>query len=395
MKWEVVKLEEICSSIASGGTPLTSVPYFYEPKEIPWLKTAEVNYCRIFDTESYISKEGLSRSSAKIIPINSVIVAMYGQGDTAGRVAINKIPLSTNQACCNLVIDNNIADYNYVYYSLCTLYDYLVAQKSGGAQPNLNVKKIKSVEIPLPPLPTQTRIASILSAYDNLIENNRKQIKLLEEAAQRLYKEWFVDFKFPGHENVKIVDGVPEGWEKVAIADIADYLNGYAFKPADWHNMGKPIIKIKELNNGITKDTPRNNGKDIPSKYNIMRGDIVFSWSATLTAKIWDAETGLLNQHLFKVTPQKGISREFVFQAILNSLKEFANLTTGATMKHIQRGKLEQVFVLLPSSDVMNIYEKLSRPIREYILILNKEVTVSTEARDRLLPKLMSGEIEV
>ena len=323
------------------------------------------------------------------------------EGGEPGRCALWKeqIPNMKYQKALHRVrVNDEFADCRWVFYRL--LYagfrgefeQYFSGTTTIKHMPN---EKIKKFAFLLPPLPTQHRIASILSAYDDLIENNRKQIKLLEEAAQRLYKEWFVDFKFPGHENVKIVDGVPEGWERVAIADIADYLNGYAFKPADWHNMGKPIIKIKELNNGITKDTPRNNGKDIPSKYNIMRGDIVFSWSATLTAKIWDAETGLLNQHLFKVTPQKGISREFVFQAILNSLKEFANLTTGATMKHIQRGKLEQVFVLLPSSDVMNIYEKLSRPIREYILILNKEVTVSTEARDRLLPKLMSGEIEV
>ena len=138
-----VKIADLCTLVTSGGTPLTSNPDYYYPKEIPWLKTAEVNYSRIYDTESYISREGLNHSSAKLIPANSVIVAMYGQGDTAGRVAINKIPLSTNQACCNLVINHAIADYQYVYYALCTLYDKLVSLKNGGAQPNLNAKVIK------------------------------------------------------------------------------------------------------------------------------------------------------------------------------------------------------------------------------------------------------------
>ena len=133
MKWETVKLEDVCTLVTSGGTPLTSISSYYEPKEIPWLKTGEVNYCRIHETENYISIEGLEHSSAKLIPENSVIIAMYGQGDTAGRVAINKIPLATNQACCNLIIDQNVADYEFIYYALCTLYDYLVAQKSGGA----------------------------------------------------------------------------------------------------------------------------------------------------------------------------------------------------------------------------------------------------------------------
>lgn len=395
MKCNTVRIEDICTLVTSGGTPLTSVQSYYTPKEIPWLKTGEVNYCRIYNTEFYISKEGLERSSAKLIPANSVIVAMYGQGDTAGRVAINKIPLSTNQACCNLIINQEKADYEYVYYTLCTLYERLVALKNGGAQPNLNAKIIKEIKIPLPELDIQHRIASVLAAYDELIDNNQKQIKLLEEAAQRLYKEWFVDLRFPGYEDVHIVDGVPEGWSVKSMDDIADYLNGYAFKPSDWGKIGKPIIKIKELNEGISKDTPRNTGDDIPEKYSVYAGDIIFSWSATLTAKIWDAEEGLLNQHLFKVTPNKGIAREYALQSILKTLEEFSYLTTGSTMKHIQRGKLKQVFVKVPTQDIMNKYETVADTYREQILVLTHKVILLQEARDRLLPKLMSGEIEL
>lgn len=125
-------------------------------------------------------------------------------------------------------------------------------------------EKLVKIRIDLPEKYYQSKIADILSSYDDLIENNRKQIKLLEEAAQRLYKEWFVDLRFPGHEETPIVDGVPAGWERKSIEDIADYLNGYAFKPSDWGKSGKPIIKIKELNEGITQDTPRNSGENIP-----------------------------------------------------------------------------------------------------------------------------------
>lgn len=234
-----------------------------------------------------------------------------------------------------------------------------------------------------------------LKAYDNLIENNQKQIKLLEEAAQRLYKEWFVDLRFPGHEDVDIVDGVPEGWGKPSMNNIADYLNGYAFKPDDWSDKGKPIIKIKEMNEGVTSSTPRNDGSTISTKYNITAGDILFSWSATLTAMIWDSEDGLLNQHLFKVTPNDGVCREYVLQSILKTLDEFKNLTTGSTMKHIQRGKLKEVFVNLPSQDVMDKFASIAEVYREKILRLQKQNNALKEARDRLLPRLMSGEIEV
>ncbi len=219
---------------------------------------------------------------------------------------------------------------------------------AGSTVDRIPIAKFPEFPITLPDLFVQRKIANALSVYDELIENNQKQIKLLEEAAQRLYKEWFVDLRFPGHEDVEIVDGVPEGWSIRSMEDIAESLNGYAFKPSDWEEEGKPIIKIKEINEGVTKDTPRNTGANIPQKYNVKPGDIVFSWSATLTAKIWDSEEGLLNQHLFKVTPNKGFAREYVFQSILKTLDEFRNLTTGSTMKHIQRGKLKQVFITFP-----------------------------------------------
>lgn len=390
-EWKKVRLGEICDYVTSGGTPLASRNDYYNPPVIPWLKTKEVNYSRITKTENFISQKGLDNSSAKLIPENSLIIAMYGQGDTAGRVAINKIPLTTNQACCNFIIDKEKADYNFIYYQLCTLYDKMVSLKSGGAQPNLNAGKLKELEIALPPLETQQKIAGILSAYDDLIENNRKQIKLLEEAAQKLYKEWFVKLNFPGHENVKIVDGVPEGWTTKTVEELGEYLNGYAFKPSDWKTEGLPIIKIKEMNQGITKDTPRNSGEQIPKKYIIKTGDIVFSWSATLAVVIWTGETGLLNQHLFKVTPATSICREFIFQTIKYELDAFSNLTTGATMKHIQRNKLSQLSLAVPDKKIMSLYDKVANPIREKIINSQLSILNLQSARDKLLLKLMNG----
>jgi type I restriction enzyme S subunit len=265
-----------------------------------------------------------------------------------------------------------------------------------GASRNAMTKQmIENFEVPCPPLDTQHRIATILSRYDSLIENYQKQIKLLEESAQRLYKEWFVDLHFPGHENTKIVDGVPEGWEKKSIADLGTYLNGFAFKPSDWQETGKPIIKIKEMGNGINADTPRNNGERVPERYLIKSGDLLFSWSATLMVIVWTGEDGWLNQHLFKVTPAQGVGREFLLQSISRTIAEFSNLTTGSTMKHIQRNKLEQVFVNTPTSEIMNCYCRIAERLREQILNISSQIRHLTEARDRLLPKLMSGEIEV
>jgi len=251
------------------------------------------------------------------------------------------------------------------------------------------------MEVEVPEKNVQRNIANILSRYDSLIENYQKQIKLLEESAQRLYKDWFVDLRFPGYENTKFVDGVPEGWEKKSIAELGSFINGFAFKPSDWHDNGLPIIKIKEMGKGISIDTPRNNGERVPEKYLVTTGDLLFSWSATLMVIVWAGENGWLNQHLFKVIPKERIAREFVLQSISNAIIEFSNLTTGSTMKHIQRNKLDQVFVNVPCAEIMQEYNTFGETLREQIINISSQIHKLTEARDRLLPKLMSGEIEV
>ena len=283
----------------------------------------------------------------------------------------------------------------YFWIKSENVYNALYNIAIGSAQKALTIAAIKGYEIPLPPLQTQHRIANILSRYDSLIENYQKQIKLLEEAAQRLYKEWFIDLRFPGHENTNIIDSVPEGWERKSIGEIGEYLNGFAFKPSDWQELGKPIIKIKEMSNGVTNETPRNSGERVPEKYLIKAGDLLFSWSATLMVIIWSGEEGWLNQHLFKVTPVKGIDREFLLQSISNTIVEFQNLTTGSTMKHIQRNKLNQVFINVPNAEIMKRYADISEKTRSNILSLQSQLRLLTEARDRLLPKLMSGEITI
>lgn len=252
-----------------------------------------------------------------------------------------------------------------------------------------------SMEVEVPEKSVQRRIAEVLSRYDALIENYQRQIKLLEEAAQRLYKEWFVDLRFPGHQSTPIINNLPEGWDKKSVSMLGEYLNGFAFKPSDWQEIGKPIIKIKEMGNGVTAETPRNNGDRVPEKYLIKAGDLLFSWSATLMVIVWTGEEGWLNQHLFKVTPAEGIGREFLLQSIANAIAEFSNLTTGSTMKHIQRNKLDQVFVNTPPPEIMEKYNNLAESIRTQIINKSVQIRNLSEARDRLLPKLMNGEIEV
>lgn len=395
MSWEKMKLKDVCISISDGDHQ----PPPKANKGVPFVTISNITHTNQFDFSNtmFVPQEyydGLD--SKRKVQEGDVLYSVVGSFGIPVYIK-NNTPFVFQRHIAILRPNVYKISPPFLYYTMLNRDFYLKADAAaiGAAQRTVSLTALRNMEIEIPHIETQKKVAKILSSYDNLIENHQKQIKLLEEAAQRLYKEWFVDLRFPGYENVKIVDGVPEGWTKPSINDIADYLNGYAFKPDDWSDKGKPIIKIKEMNEGITSSTPRNDGSAIDEKYNVIAGDILFSWSATLAAMIWDSEDGLLNQHLFKVTPNNGVCREYVLQSILKTLDEFKNLTTGSTMKHIQRGKLKEVFVNLPSQEIMDKFASIADVYREIVLRLQKQNSALKEARDRLLPRLMSEEIEV
>ena len=385
-EWKKVKLGDVCVHVTSGGTPKANITSYYNPPTIPWLKTKEVNYCRITETENYISEEGLANSSAKLIAPNSVIIAMYGQGDTAGRVAINKIPLTTNQACCNLTIDESKADYEFIYYQLCTLYNKMVSLKAGAAQPNLNAQIIKNLDLLLPSLPMQHRIATILSRYDSLIENCQKQIKLLEEAAQRLYKEWFVDLRFPGHENNKIVDGVPEGWEKKPVDSIYSIKYGKNLSTKLIAESGKyPVYGANGVigyydkyncSEQVVLITSRGNGS----------GDVLMTYH----------KDAFITNNSFIVSPLKEYSYcQVPFTYLFLKNANFRSVRTGAAQPQLTNQSIHTVDVVLPSKVIIIEYcDKVSNSNKK-IIVLRNQIRLLTEARNRLLRKLMSGEINV
>lgn len=342
------------------------------------------------------------KESARLEENDIIFVRSNGNKDLVGRCMI--IPHTSEELyfsgfCIRCRFKNTIyANPRYFLYLFKSpSFRRQLSNTSVGANiQNLSQSRLAMASVSLPTKEVQDKIASILSAYDDMIDNCKAQIALLEEAAQRLYREWFVDLRFPGHETTPIGEnGLPEGWSFVKLESIASYINGFAFKPKHWHNVGLPIIKIKELNEGINDSTPRYPGDDIPQKFHIFSGDIIFSWSATLTANIWNGENGYLNQHLFKVIPNVGYSREFVLQSIFNVLSEFKAMANGSTMQHIQRGKLSEIKILRPSSAIMDKYSIVSDPIRLQILTVSQKLQKAQCLKKFLLPRLISGQIEI
>lgn len=403
-EWRKVKLGELCKNVTSGGTPTSTVASYYNPPTIPWVKTKEINYCRIYESENYISEEGLCNSSAKIIPANSVIVAMYGQGDTAGRVAINKVPITTNQACCNLTLDESLADYEFVYYNLCTLYSKLVSLKKGAAQPNLNAKIIKGLEIDIPDLQTQHRIATTLSRYDSLIDNYQKQIKLLEEAAQRLYKEWFVKLRFPGHENTKIVDGVPEGWEKKKISDVCDTIGGGtpSTKVASYYEGGTikwvtptDITRNKSLCLLDTDKKITEEGLKHSSAKMLPAGTILMTSRASVGYfGIADFEV-CTNQGFISCIPSSKYYQMYLLRNLMNRIEEIRIKAGGSTYLEISKSVFRNLDIICPSDKILQKFQARANAYYMQEKNLSIQLRLLAESRDRLLPKLLSGEIEV
>ena len=392
-EWKKMKLGECCVNVTSGGTPLSSRNDYYNPPTIPWLKTKEVNYNRIYDTEFKISQNGLENSSAKLIPKNSVIIAMYGQGDTAGRVAINKIPLCTNQACCNLIIDKTIANYEFIYYLLCTKYNKLISLKNGGAQANLNAKIIKDLNVEIPVITIQNRIAEILSRYDSLIENYQKQIKLLEEAAQRLYKEWFVDLRFPGHENTKIVDGVPEGWEKKKLIDFTNIVMGQSPKSEFYNNdkMGLPFHQgVGSFGSRFVVDNVYSSCFTKIAESN----SILFSVRAPVGRINITNNKVAIGRGLASINHKRGF-QSFLYYLLKSFFFEENIIGNGAIFASISKDDLYNLLFLIPDEKLVMDFNKVASEFDGKIKNISNQICILTEARDRLLPKLMSGEIEV
>ena len=339
--------------------------------------------------ESYVLEEG------------DLIVAMTEQGP--GLLGSSAIVPESNRYLHNqrlgLIegLDESVLNRLFLYHLFNTrgVRAQISSSASGTKVRHTSPERIYRVCARVPDLGCQKRIASILSGYDNLIENNRRRIALLEEAARLLYREWFVHFRFPGHEHVTVVDGMPEGMERTALSKLADFVNGYAFKPTDLSDTGLPIVKIPELRQGVTEKTPRNDGELIPEKYHLKDGDLLFSWSGTLAVNVWAGGPALLNQHLFHVVPTGRVGRGFLMCAIREALAAFDNQTVGATMKHIRRSALDKVFVLLRDRAFMAPVEETLHNTYLQLVVLHQQNQKLVQARELLLPRLINGEIAV
>lgn len=290
-----------------------------------------------------------------------------------------------------------------VYYLLSPeQQNKLLSQANGSTVDHVNLPIIRNLQLSLPPLPVQQRIASILSVYDDLIENNQKHIKLLEEAAQRLYKEWFVDLRFPGHESVKIVDGVPEGWKIKKIEELADTMSGGTPTRSheEYYSSGEILwLKTKELNDGFIFDTEEKiteAGLKNSSAKLFEKGCIILAmYGATIGRLGISSVTMCCNQACCVLKIKEIFLFEYVYLWLVNNREMLISRGRGSAQSNLSQELIKQIEVRIPSDGVLIKFSNVVDKLLKNKEILEKQISSLREARDRLLPKLMSGEIEV
>lgn len=396
MEWKEVRLGDICTRVCSGGTP-KSTNLSYYGGEIPWLNTKEIDFNRIYSTEKTITDSGLNNSSAKWIVPNTITVAMYGA--TAGKSCIVKVPMTTNQACCNLTINDEVADYEFVYYSLKNDYTTLASLANGGAQQNLNAQIIKDYVLKMPSLADQRRIASILSSLDRKIELNNKINADLEEMAQAIFKNWFVDFE--PFKDGKFVDSelgmIPEGWKVGTLGDITN----------------NKSTKVKERND-VKVLSPVTSGELVLSeeyftkqvfsssiaKYKIVnKGDFAYNPARVNIGSIGRNEfdfDGCVSPVYVVFSVLDGYENYFDLFRKTDFFKDsVASLAIGGVRQSLSYDDLSLIETIIPSKNIVEKFNNLYNQMKKTIKANKLENSRLSLLRDTLLPRLMSGELEV
>ena len=297
---------------------------------------------------------------------------------------------------------------NYLYYLLKSKVHDFINSSNGSAQKNLLLSTMRDFDISfVDSFETQHRIANILSRYDSLIENYQKQIKLLEEAAQRLYKEWFIDLRFPGHENTKIVDGVPEGWGKKKLSELFSFVRGKSYTSKELSDEGTIMVNLKNIQSfgGYKSDVEKHFIGTFKEEQTLMKGDLIMGVTDMTqerrlvgsVALIPDfKETATFSMDLIKLISFK-LPNIYLYCAMRygDVSRQIAPLANGVNVLHLKPEAISNIEMVVASDSIIEKFVSYTSKTIESILSLQSQLRLLTEARDRLLPKMMSGEIKI
>lgn len=377
-----IKLKDLCELIVD-------CPHSTEPDEgqgYPIIRTPNIGpgYLNL-DGVQRVGEEAYKRRNVRAVPqAGDLILAREAPAGNVGIIPDSE-KVCLGQRTVLIRPDRSKADPAYLNYYLNAPKQRhkLLSNSNGATVSHVNMPIIHNLPVDLPPLPVQSRIAGVLSAYDKLIENNRKQIKLLEEAAQRLYKEWFVDLRFPGHETTPIVDGLPEEWERGKLGSVVEFRRGKTITRKETVEGGVPVVA------GGLEPAYYHNAANTGSPVITVSGSGANAGFCRLyVTKVWASDCSFADANMTE-------DLIFVYLTIKVLSNGFKQCQRGSAQPHVYPKHVNDLQVLIPNVETLECFRQLVAPFFIQIGILEQQIVAAREARDRLLPKLMSGEIEV
>lgn len=382
MSWDKVKLADCCLSISDGDhqPPPKAV------SGVPFVTIANINKSNQFDFSDtmFVPKDYYDRLDLKRkAQVGDILYSVVGSFGIP--VLIKEERPFVFQRHIAILRPNERINSAFLYYTMLSRDFYAKADAAaiGAAQRTVSLTSLRGMEIELPPLKVQEAIASKLSVYDNLIENNQKQIKLLEEAARRLYKEWFVNFRFPGYEDTPIVDGVPEGWEDGTLGDIAVFKRGKTITKAQVSDGNIPVVA-----GGLEPAYYHNKANTTAPLITVSASGANAGFTRLYNIDVFASDCSYIDRNS---TP----FLLFVYCFLKTNAMKLNSLQKGSAQPHVYAKDLNALVLSVPSEGVLTAFCGIVSPYFERIRLLQRENEIAAEARDRLLPKLMSGEIEV
>ena len=406
MRRKVSKIDEITEVVTKGTTPTTYGMPFTD-SGVNFIKAEALNGDSSLDRAgfAFVSESTHEKLKRSILAEGDILVTIAGaQVGRCGIVRAEHLPANTNQAVGIIRVLRERANPRFIYYFFKNPQTFRMCQGIGGqaAQPNINLTVLKGFDLPLPDLQNQDAIVGVLSAYDDLIENNRRRIALLEEAARLLYREWFVHLRFPGHESVKITDGIPEAWERMPASDVFE-VNPRTDRNDEGTITYVPMAALSEV--GMTIDQTLFEMRPKATGVRFRNGDTLL---ARITPSLENGKTGFV-QFLrdnavacgsteFIVLRGHRVSNWFVYLTTRQAdFRENAirSMIGSSGRQRVQASCFDRYHIAVPPRALAKLFDEAVGNLFEQVANLDLQNEKLSQARDLLLPRLMSGEIAV
>lgn len=399
MSWPTYALDELgeVSRGRSRHRPRNAEHLYGGP--FPFVQTGDVKAAPLYLTEYTQTYSDAGLAQSKLWPAGTLCITIAAN---IAETCILGIDACFPDSIIGFIPDQSKTDTKFIKYQFdAVMRDQMKRVSQGVAQDNLSQEKLLSFRFPVPDLPTQQRIVSILSAYDDLIENNRQRTLLLEQAVRLLYREWFVHLRFPGHETAKIVDGLPEGWRQGTVGELGQVITGKTPSKKVAENFGGdiPFIKTPDMHGNIfvlnSEETLSEQGAKTQSNKTIPAGSVLVSCIGSVGVVAMTSQDCQFNQQINAIVPANGIS-QFYCYFVLSALKpRLEAIGGGATMANVNKSKFESLSICLPSLDAQRSFQEAAQPLFDMLLGMSRQNALLTRARDLLLPRLMDGRIPV